>query len=114
MKRILFTAAVMSLSFGAAVLASSVRTNALRTPQALLASLQQQSSPQQQVQTFTGTISKSRDQYVLTTDDATKSSYVLDDQKTASKFEGKRVEVSGTLDAADGMIRVQSIKEAKA
>jgi hypothetical protein len=47
-------------------------------------------------------------------DDADKSSYQLDDQDKASKFEGKRVKVTGTLDQANNLIRIQTIEEAAA
>jgi uncharacterized protein YdeI (BOF family) len=81
------------------------------------ATLQQQSQDQKsqtpQAKTFTGTISKEGDSFVLK-DDAGKTSYQLDDQQTASKFEGKRVKVTGTLDEANNTIRVQSIEEASA
>jgi len=60
-------------------------------------------------QTFVGTIMKSGDQFVFS-DDANNLSYQLDDQETASQFEGKKVRVTGTLDAANKIIRVQSIE----
>src|SRR5262245_51415940 len=42
-----------------------------------------------------------------------KDAYTLSDQKTPEKFAGKKVTVTGTLDAAKKMIRVDSIVEAK-
>jgi len=42
-------------------------------------------------------------------DDSRKSSYELDDLQTASKFEGKKVKVTGTLDVTNNMICVQNI-----
>jgi len=107
MKIIVFTVAALSLMAGASVLAPALGANSLGVSQASLALLQGQSSPQQQVQTFTGTIKKSGDQFVLS-DDSSKSSYELDDQLTASKFDGKKVKVIGTLDAANNMIHVQA------
>lgn len=71
----------------------------------------QQNQQQPEMQTFMGTIMKTGDQLVFS-DDATQSSYRLDDQKTAQKFEGKKVRVTGLLDAQDNMIRVQSIEAA--
>ena len=38
--------------------------------------------------------------------------YTLSDQKTASKFTGQKVKVTGTLDASNNTIRVQSIEAA--
>ena len=42
-----------------------------------------------------------------------KSAYVLSDQKTPEKFAGKKVTVTGTLDAKTKTIRVDSITEKK-
>jgi hypothetical protein len=42
-----------------------------------------------------------------------KQTYSLSDQRTPEKLAGKKVTVSGTLDAKTGMIRVDSISEAK-
>ncbi len=113
MKRIVLTVAVLSLLAGASVLAPALGASSLGVRHASLALQQGQSSPQQQVQTFTGTIKRSGDQFVLS-DDSNKSSYQLDDQQTASKFEGKKVKVTGTLDATKNTIRVQSIVQATA
>ena len=66
---------------------------------------------QAKAQTFLGTITKSGNEFVFS-DDASKLSYQLDDQQTASKFDGKKVRVTGMLDAASKMIRVQSIEAA--
>ena len=60
-------------------------------------------------ETFTGTIAKKGDQFVLT-DDSSKMSYSLDDQQTAEKFAGKKVRVKGILDAVNNTIRVQIIE----
>ena len=61
-------------------------------------------------QTFTGMIVKSGGKYVLTTSDNV--SYELDDQKRASQFEGKQVQVTGNLDKSSNMIQVRDIKAA--
>src|SRR5215510_11140422 len=42
-----------------------------------------------------------------------KETYVLTDQKTPEKFAGKKVTVTGALDAKTGTIQVDSITEAK-
>ena len=66
---------------------------------------------QAHVQTFVGTIVKTGKEFVFN-DDAAKHVYQLDDQQTASKFDGKKVRVTGVLDAANMIIRVQSIETA--
>lgn len=55
-------------------------------------------------QTFSGTVVKQGDKYVLK-DDAGKT-YDIDHQTDVAKFEGKRVRVQGTLDA-NGKIMVK-------
>jgi hypothetical protein len=79
----------------------------------------QQSQPQGQipnkdqadVKTFTGKIIRSKGKYVLE-DSKMNSSYYLDDVKSAKKYEGKAVLVTGTLDVASGTIHVQKIEAA--
>jgi lipopolysaccharide export system protein LptA len=66
---------------------------------------------QQQAQTFTGKIAKSKGSYVLS-DEANKVSYKLDDQDKAKQFEGKNVKVTGTLDASSNTIHVSDIQPA--
>jgi uncharacterized protein DUF5818 len=68
-----------------------------------------QKSDQPTIQTFLGTITKAGNQFILH-DEVSKNSYQLDDQGTASKFSGKKVKVTGTLDATNNLIRVQSIE----
>jgi hypothetical protein len=63
---------------------------------------------QPSAQSFTGTISKEGDTYVLKVSDT--SSYKLDDQDKAKEYEGKRVTVSGVLDPNSNVIRVQKIE----
>ena len=60
-------------------------------------------------ETFTGTIARKGDQFILT-DDSSKFSYSLDDQQTAEKFVGKKVRVKGILDAVNNTIRIQAIE----
>ena len=64
-------------------------------------------------ETFTGTIAKKGDQFILT-DDSSKFSYALDDQQTAEKFAGKKVRVKGILDAVNNVIRIETIEIAAA
>lgn len=63
-----------------------------------------------QSKTFSGTILKNGDNFVLS-DTASKISYVLDDAEKASQFEGKKVKVTGTVDVASNTIHVESIQE---
>jgi uncharacterized protein YdeI (BOF family) len=61
-------------------------------------------------QTFTGTIVKSADHYML--DDTTnKVTYELDNPQKASVFLGKKVKVIGTLNAEKKLIHVEAIAE---
>jgi cytoskeletal protein RodZ len=57
-------------------------------------------------QTFTGTIVKQGDKYVLQ-DAASGTTYDIDHQDEVKKFEGKKVRVHGTLDSSGKMIHVQ-------
>jgi len=71
------------------------------------------SSPQSQektstAQTFTGTISKESDNYVLKVSDST--SYKLDSQDQVQQFEGKRVQITGTLDSSINLIHVDKVE----
>jgi hypothetical protein len=61
-------------------------------------------------QSFTGTVMKSGDTYVLKTAD--NMTYQLDDQTRAKQFEGKQVQVNGSLDSSNNTIKVQDIKQA--
>jgi len=63
------------------------------------------SAQQPSGQTFSGTIVKSGDKYVLQDDKGT--SYDIDHQDVVKKFEGKKVRVVGTLDSTGKMIHVQ-------
>jgi len=63
----------------------------------------------QEAESFTGTVVKSGDKYVLKTDSGT---YQIDDQNKAKQFEGKQVKVSGKLDKATGMLQVSDIQAA--
>lgn len=57
-------------------------------------------------QTFTGTIMKSGDKYVLQ-DTASGTTYDIDHQEQVKQYEGKKVRVRGTLDPSGKMIHVQ-------
>ncbi len=74
-----------------------------------------QASPKDQpaVRTFTGTIAKNGDEFVLN-EAKTHKLYELDDQDTAGKFVEKNVRITGTLDVVKNIIRIQSIAEVAA
>ena len=56
-------------------------------------------------QTFSGTVAKSGDKYVLKDD--TGKTYDIDHQDEVKKFDGKRVRVKGKLDDTGTKIQVQ-------
>jgi hypothetical protein len=60
-------------------------------------------------QAFTGMIMKSGHTYVLQTADNV--TYQLDDQERAKEYEGKQVQVTGSLDKSANMIKVRDIKQ---
>jgi hypothetical protein len=69
-----------------------------------------QAQSESATQTFTGTVVKIGDKYVLkTTDNMT---YKLDDQDKAKEFEGKQVKVTGGLEAKHKLIHIQNIEAA--
>ena len=59
-------------------------------------------------QSFTGTIDKEADSYVLKVTDST--SYKLDNQQAVQPYEGRRVQVTGTLDRALNLIHVDKVE----
>ena len=65
------------------------------------------------MRTFRGTITKNGDQFVLS-EEKTNKLYQLDDQGAVSKFEDKKVTVTGTLDVVKDIIHIRSIAEATA
>ena len=69
-----------------------------------------QQAPQEKTKTFTGTIVKKGDNFVLN-DAANKAAYMLDDATKASQFEGKKVRVTGTVDVASNTIHVETIEQ---
>lgn len=65
------------------------------------------------VRSFSGTVTKNGDTFVLQ-DAKTHKFYDLDDQDTASRFVDESVRITGTLDIVKNIIRIQSIAEATA
>jgi hypothetical protein len=61
--------------------------------------------------TFTGTVAKDGEQYVLR--DSSGAVYKLDDSERAKAFEGKAVKVMGRLDTEAKLIHVESIEGAE-
>jgi len=62
---------------------------------------------QQQVgQTFSGTIAKQGDKYVLQ-EESSGTTYDVDHQAEVKKFEGKKVRIHGTLDPNGKLIHIQ-------
>ncbi len=59
-------------------------------------------------QTFTGTIGKEADNYILKVSDTT--SYKLDNNQQVQTYEGQRVQVTGTLDRASNLIHVEKVE----
>lgn len=110
MKKIAMSVAALSLFFAITWAAPKANSPNARAASAVMQQGSQKGADET-VQTFTGTIAKFGDQYVLRESDS-KAPYQLDDQDTASRFAGKKVTVTGTLDAANNLIRVQSIQEA--
>lgn len=68
----------------------------------------QPNQDQSKAATFTGTIVKDGENYVLR--DSSGGIYKLDDASRAQAFEGKTVKVTGKLDADSKMIHVDSIQ----
>jgi uncharacterized protein YdeI (BOF family) len=66
------------------------------------------SQDQSKATTFTGTIVKDGENYVLR--DSSGGIYKLDDSTRAQSFEGKTVKVTGKLDADSKMIHVDNIQ----
>jgi Protein of unknown function (DUF5818) len=65
------------------------------------------------LQTFSGKImSQNGDRYILR-EDGSDMWYHLDDQEQASKFLGKTVQITGTLDGRSDMIHIRNIVEDK-
>ena len=95
-----------------AVTGSATPMPVIQEPQAPPAQAQpDQSMPSQDASkstTFTGTVLKNGEQYVLR--DSSGNVYKLDDSSRAQTFEGKTVKVTGRLDADSKIIHVNSIQ----
>ena len=69
-----------------------------------------QAQAQPDAKTFTGTIRKSGETFVLS-ESSTKSNYLLDEQDRARPYEGKNVKITGTIDGASNSIHIETIQE---
>jgi hypothetical protein len=101
MKRIFLSLAGFIALFG--LIAAPVQSG-------VLAKAKSQSQAQPEGKTFTRTILKSGESFVLS-DSVTKSKYMLDNQDKVRPYEGKKVRVTGTIDVANNMIHVETIEE---
>jgi hypothetical protein len=116
--RVLLALAVLAIAFltwGSASPRAAFHSSGLRElsrSQPLEAHHQPQDDEKSQVKEFKGKISKIDGRFVLeeSSDGGTYGTYLLDDQTTASKYEGQRVTVTGTLDAPRKTIRVRKIE----
>lgn len=81
-----------------------------QTPSTPVGQSQDNADKQPAARTFTGKIMQANDVYVLKTGD--NMTYQLDDQARAKDYEGKQVQVTGSLDASSNTIKVQDIKQA--
>lgn len=103
MKSTVLTIAILNLAIGAGV-AATAHTN----EPGGFAQVQQPDNTQ--ARTFSGTVWVNGGRFVLR-DESHKTWYQLDDQRSAAKFEGKEVRVTGTLDRTNNAIHVQDIEE---
>ena len=69
-----------------------------------------QTQAQPEAATFTGTILKTGDKFVLN-DAVTKTKYMLDNQDKLSPYEGKKVKITGRVDVANNLIHIETIQE---
>jgi hypothetical protein len=69
----------------------------------------EQGDSQQMIQTFSGTILKSKGDFVLK-DPASSTVYALDSLNQLKQYFGKSVKVAGTFDAANKLIHISNIE----
>jgi hypothetical protein len=100
-KSVLLIVALLSLAICVNVSGHSNQLNVL--PQA-------QQGDNTQIRIFTGTVWMNGGKFVLR-DESQKAWYLLDDQRSAARFEGKKVKVQGMLNAANDAIHVLGIEE---
>jgi hypothetical protein len=103
MKSIVLAVAISNVAIGTNVSAAG-QTNQLNVFHQI------QQGGNTEMRTFTGTVWINGGKFVLR-DESHKAWYQLDDQRSAARFEGKQVRVTGTLDSANNAIHVLDIEE---
>ena len=104
--------AAIGLSFAALAVGLFVSSIANREVAAANQQDQQQTTnSQNHDEHFVGTIVSLNGARYILRDDVNDTWYHLDDQQSAGKFSGKKVDVQGTLDGRSDMIHVRSIHE---
>jgi hypothetical protein len=86
--------------------ATTPQTQPSPTPQPPAQTSSDTTATSTETQSFSGTIVKAGDKYVLQDADSGKT-YDIDHQDQVKQYEGKKVRVHGTLDASGRMIHVQ-------
>ena len=71
---------------------------------------QQRDNGQATENSFAGRITKGSNGKFMLEDTSRSTSFALDDQKLAKKFEGKNVVVTGTLDETNNILHVKKIE----
>lgn len=113
MKRLLSIVTLLGMScFGMNLVAQQTPSSTPSTPGQASSTPQQQqtdaTNPSQSARSFEGKITKSGDQFVLQ-DNATSTSFKLDDQDKAKQYEGKNVKVMATMDPSSNTLHVVDI-----
>jgi Protein of unknown function (DUF5818) len=91
--------------------AQAPATPAPATPPTFPTSKAQAHPDRRDVRVYMGTIVKDGDAYVLK---AANEKYLLDSQEKAKNYNGKNVQITGTLEKENNLIHVQKIKVAPA
>lgn len=110
MKRIIVTSAIAGVLSLAAGL--QAQTPSTAPPQTGAQQESDETAPHQSARSFEGRIARSGNQFVLL-DRAAQTSYKLDDQQKAGKFEGKNVKVMAIMDNSSKVLRVIDITPSK-
>ena len=98
-----------TLVLAVSLMGISIQALAQQRPEQQPQPPQQPAAGMQQSQSFSGTITKSGSNFVLK-DEATKTSYTLDNAEEAKQYVGKNVRVTGSLDPSTNMIHVEKIE----
>lgn len=104
-KRMLMAGLVLGLGFSGTQLKAQQQAPPNQSGQQAPDSQAQAQPPQSEGQIYAGTIMKSGDKYVLK--DASGTSYDIDRQDLAKKYEGQKVRIQGTLDPDGKTIHVK-------